>query len=47
MDLEPGLHEIEVSADGYETTRDWVEIAAGQVQHLERSNLPGSRLASG
>jgi uncharacterized membrane protein len=34
MELEPDSYEIEVSADGYETQRDWVELDAGDEKHL-------------
>ena len=30
MELDPGRYHIEVSAEGYETERQWVDLAAGQ-----------------
>jgi hypothetical protein len=42
MVLEPGNYQLEVSADGYEAKRHWVELVAGKESHvtigIERSN---------
>ena len=34
MNLEPGRYELEVSAAGYETTREWVELGDGEDKHV-------------
>jgi formylglycine-generating enzyme required for sulfatase activity len=34
MALEAGRYEVEVSADGYETKREWIELRPGEEKHL-------------
>jgi len=44
MELAPGSYHLEVSADGFETKREWVELEAGEDKHisigLTEFNLP-------
>ncbi len=35
--LEPGKYQVEVSATGYETKREWVELEAGEARHISVS----------
>ena len=34
LELDPGRYEVEVSADGHETKREWVELLAGKEKHV-------------
>ena len=40
MNLEPGRYELSVSAAGHETTREWVELGAGEDRHLKFELTP-------
>ena len=40
MELDPGRYHVEVSADGYRTEKEWVDLAAGEDERLTVSLSP-------
>ena len=40
MELEPGRYEVEVSAAGYETKKEGVELEAGKDEHIHITLIP-------
>jgi WD40 repeat protein len=49
MELDPGLYHMEVSADGYETQRRWIDLADGQDEpfRFELAQTPSKQLTGG
>jgi len=47
MDLEPGRYQVEISAEGYETEKQWVTLGAGEDKYLDINLKQASVVGSG